>query len=178
MKRAKRLICFITVALLVVGITCVPSFAATSESCTNITGSTAATKVFKVNVTPKTYGYDYIKLSHYQKGKYVYEYKIAGYWTGNHKSKSAYGYYKITIKDSEGFTVKTLDWKNSKSIKINFGTWFKCTGEQFSNKTYVVTVRPYTKSEMRKTAHYGYEYWKTHSKWKVYKTRGVGSCKK
>jgi len=175
-KIMKKIICLAVGATLMFGAMCVPTHAASAETCTSITGSTAATKVFRVKVTPKTYGYDYLKLSHYQKGKYKYEYKLLGYWTGNHKSKSAYGYYKVTVKDPNGKVVKTLNWENSKSLTIKFGSWFKYKGSQFASKTYTVTVTPYTKSQMRKVAHYGYENWMTHSKWKVYKTRGVGTC--
>jgi len=175
-NKIKKILCLIIGLVMVFGVTCSSTFAA-SESCTSISGSTVATKTFKVKVTPKTYGSDYIKLTHYVKGKYTYEYKLFGYWTGNHKSKNEYGYYMVTIKDPNGNIVKKIPWENQKSLTIKFGSWFKYKGSQFATKTYTVTVQPYTKSQLRSTAHYGYEYWSKHAKWKVYKTRGVGQCK-
>lgn len=175
-KMLRKMICLLVSATLLFCVVCVPAHAATAETCTDIVGSTAAPKVFRVKVTPKMFGYDYVKLSHYQKGKYKYEYMLLGYWTGNHKAKSSYGYYKVTVKDQNGKTVKSLNWENSKSLTIKFGSWFKFKGSQFATKTYTVTVTPYTKEQMRKVAHYGYKNWMTHSKWKVYKTRGVGTC--
>jgi len=153
------------------------TYAASNEVCTSISGNSTKSTTFKVKVTPKTYGSDYIVLKHNSEGKYVYEYKVLGYWSGNEKLKKSYGYYTVKVKDPNGKVIQTLNWEDSKSLKIKFGSWFKYKASQFQTKTYTVTVTPYSKTAMRRSAHYGYTgEWYPKCTWKVHKTRGVGTC--